>query len=102
MKHFEVPFNPPEMPFEYTPEQAQAIYEYMELYYRKIDAMDVLEEEEKPYFATASDTEKDRILTAIADDANEIIADYGCPWRDAIDTAIEDYEENVKRGAKIA
>lgn len=102
MKHFEVPFNPPEMPFEYTPEQANTIFEYMELYYRKIDAMDVLEEEEKSYFDEASDTEKDRILTAIADNAIGIIADYGCHWRDAIDTAIEDYEENVKGGAKIA
>lgn len=102
MKHFEVPFNPPEMPFQYTPEQAQAIYEYMELYYRKIDTMDVLEEEERSYFDEASDTEKDRILAAVADDAIDIIADYGCTWRDAIDTAIADYEENMKIGAQIA
>lgn len=102
MKHFEVPFNPPEMPFEYSPEQAQAIYEFMELYFRKIDVMDVFQEEEKPYFSTASDTEKDRILTIIAEDTIDIISNYGCHWRDAIDTAIADYEENLKGREQIA
>lgn len=100
--NYVVPFMPPAMPFEYTVVQAQAIYEYVELYYRKIDVMDVLEEEEKAYFINATDEAKDSILTIIADDAIDIISNYGCHWRDAIDTAIADYEENLKGRDKIA
>ena len=97
--NYVVPFEPPKMPFLYTPEQAQQIYEYMEFYYRKIDVQDVLEEEEKQYYINACDAEKDCILNFLADETIDIIADFGCEWRDAIDNAIDNYEEKLKGAA---
>lgn len=91
---YKLEFRPPDMPFAYTEEQAREIYKYMELYYSMIDVYTVILGKDKKFFREATDTEKNKILACIAEDANEIMHDYGIDYATAIEKAIIDYEEN--------
>lgn len=93
--NFQIKFTPPVMPFAYNEEQARIIFQYMELYYRMVDVYEIIAEKQKLYFMKASTDEKNQILKYIAEDANEIIADYGVDYKRGIKEAIIDYENRI-------
>lgn len=100
---YEIKFAPP---VDVTEQQAQEIYDYMKLYYRMWDALEIINEqrndagpEQVAFYDNASDDEQENILKRIAVLSYKYQDDYDYYWRDAVECAFceikEKYETEV-------
>ena len=79
-----------EVPYGLTEDQARCVMEYMELYYRKQDVLNGIEDED--YFVNADDETKEEMLDDMAIRAQSLIEE-GCEWRDAVYDAINYFKD---------